>query len=218
MALKTRFTQFALPLPFLVLMIAFIVSHPVPAFTLSPTGSMPPKFEDFVKLADNTNVNNLFGVYVPDVLALQVVQQPEGDTSYVSSQDDQTTQFATASQYGNIGLLAHNYLSGKSFSNLAVGQEVRLVYGDGKVEYFMISEVLRYQALEPDSQWSSFRNLDNDEILSAGQMFTRAYAGNRHLTFQTCIAAKGISSWGRLFVIAEPKSLSFDHFIGQILQ
>lgn len=218
MALKTRFTQFALPLPFLVLMIAFIVSHPVPALTLSHTGSIPPKFEDFVKLADNTNVNNLFGVYVPDVLALQVVQQPEGDTSYVSSQDDQTTQFATASQYGNIGLLAHNYLSGKSFSNLAVGQEVRLVYGDGKVEYFMITEVLRYQALEPDSQWSSFRNLDNDEILSAGQMFTRAYAGNRHLTFQTCIAAKGISSWGRLFVIAEPKSLSFDHFIGQILQ
>jgi hypothetical protein len=152
------------------------------------------------------------------VLALPIVQQPAGEAGYVSGRDDEATQFAMASQYGNIGLLAHNYLSGRSFSHLAVGEEVRLVYGDGKVEYFIITEVLRYQALDPNSQWSSFRDLDNDDVLSAEQMFTRAYAGDLHVTFQTCIEANGNSSWGRLFVIAMPKSLSFEHLIQQILQ
>ncbi|HXQ36074.1 MAG TPA: hypothetical protein VN843_18810, partial [Anaerolineales bacterium] len=158
------------------------------------------------------------GVYVPNVLALPVVQQPAGDSGYVSGRDDEATQFAMASQYGNIGLLAHNYLSGRLFSRLGIGEEVRLVYGDGKVEYFVVTEVLQYQALDPDSQWSSFRNLDDYDILSTEQMFTRAYAGDRHVTFQTCIAENGNSSWGRLFVIAVPKSFSFDHFIQQFLQ
>jgi hypothetical protein len=115
-------------------------------------------------------------------------------------------------------LLAHNYLSGRFFSDLTVGQEVRLVYGDGKVEYFVVTEILRYQALEPNSQLSSFRNLDNYEVLSAEQMFKRVYAGKRHVTFQTCISANGTFSWGRLFVVAKPKQFSFDHLAEQILQ
>jgi len=45
-------------------------------------------------------------------------------------------------------------------------------------------------------------------------MFDRAYEGGRHVTFQTCIAAEGNSSWGRLFIIAAPKpalaSLGFE--------
>jgi hypothetical protein len=36
-------------------------------------------------------------------------------------------------------------------------------------------------------------------------MFKRVYFGDRHLTFQTCIAKDGEASWGRLFVIAVPK-------------
>jgi hypothetical protein len=89
-----------------------------------------------------------------------------------------------------------------------VGQEVRLVYGDGKTELFVISEVLQYQALQPASPYSSFRNLSKDETLSAEQMFKRVYFGDRHVTFQTCINANGNASWGRLFVIAVPKVIS----------
>ena len=112
-----------------------------------------------------------------------------------------------ASQYGNVGLLAHNNLAGKFFSGLAVGQQVRLVYGDGKTETFVITEILRYQALQPTSPYSSFRNLDKtDDTLTAEQMFKRAYLGDRHMTFQTCIEAYGNPSWGRLFVIAVPKT------------
>lgn len=144
-------------------------------------------------------------VSVLDVLDLPVTQQPENNPYYVSERSGEVTQFGMVSQYGNIGLLAHNTLSGRSFSRLAIGQEVRLVYGDGSVEYFVIDQILRFQALEPESVLSSFENLDGDEILSSGEMFNRAYVGDRRLVFQTCIAAQGNASWGRLFVIAVPK-------------
>jgi hypothetical protein len=124
---------------------------------------------------------------------------------YVSNRNGEITQFAMASRYGSTGLLAHNTLSGRSFSNLAVGQEVQLVFGDGRVEYFEVREILRFQALEPESVSSSFQNLDGNETLSAVEMFNRAYVGEDRLVFQTCIAAEGNASWGRLFVIAVPK-------------
>ena len=202
----------------LFIVLVFVLFNPI-ADTSLGIGNLPPSdFKDFIDQVENGNGNLLSGVYVPDVLALPIVQQPVGEDGYVSGRDDEATQFAMASQFGSIGLLAHNYLSGRFFAHLAAGQEVRLVYGGGKVEYFIITEVLQYQALDPYSEWSSFRNLDNRDVLSAEQMFTRAYAGDRHITFQTCIEANGNSSWGRLFVIATPRSLSFEHLIQQILQ
>jgi len=164
-----------------------------------------PGFADFSKSVQNGDAGTLRGVYVADVFALPVVQQPVSNAGFVSNNEGVTTQFGMASQYGNIGLLAHNNLSGKSFLQLTIGQEVRLVYGNGKTEVFVISEVLRYQALEPTSPYSSFRNQDKDETLTAEQMFKRVYFGDRHLTFQTCIDANGNPSWGRLFIIAVPK-------------
>lgn len=145
-------------------------------------------------------------VYINNLLSLDVVQQPAGDTNYVSPNRGEATQFSTVTQYGNVGLLAHNYLSGREFSHLSIGQEVHLVYSSGRVEHFIVTEILRYQALEPKSPFSSFQNMDDkDDVISVGEMFDRAYQGDYHLTFQTCIARNGISSWGRLFVIAVPK-------------
>ena len=146
----------------------------------------------------------LRGVYVSDVLALPVAQQPADDPNYVSSNDGEATQFSTASQYRNVGLLAHNNLSGRSFLQLALGQEVRLVYGDGKVENFIVTEILHFQALQPKSLSSVFRSVKSNEVLSAQQMFNRVYSGARHVTFQTCIKANGSWNWGRLFVVAMP--------------
>lgn len=217
MALKNLFFRTVSGGGFLLVIFIFIFFNPINHIAWGKN-ALPPDFTGFIKMVENGNVDILSGVYIPNVLALPVVQQPVDDAGYVSGHDDEATQFAMASQYGNIGLLAHNYLSGRLFSRLSVGEEVRLVYGDGRVEYFVITEVLRYQALEPNSQWSSFRNLDNYDVLSAEQMFTRAYAGDRHVTLQTCIASNGNSSWGRLFVIAVPKSLSFDPFLQQVLQ
>ena len=208
----------ALNLPLLVFVISSLFFSPMITTPMVKAGNILPDFTDFAQPVENGDINILSGVYVPNVLALPVIQQPAGNAGYVSNKDDQATQFAMASQFGSVGLLAHNYLSGRFFSELTVGQEVRLVYGDGKVEYFVVTEILRYQALEPDSQLSSFRNLDYYEVLSAEQMFKRVYAGERHVTFQTCIAANGTISWGRLFVVAKPKQFSFDYFVEQILQ
>ena len=191
------------------LLLAIFVSlfyNPVATRALGNTATLP-SFTDFSKSVQNDASNVLRGVYVDDVLAFPVIQQPAGSPAFVSNNDGEVTEFGMPSQYGNIGLLAHNNLSGKSFSSLAAGQQVRLVYGDGKTETFVITEVMRYQALQPNSPYSSFRNLDtSEETLTAEQMFKKVYLGDRHITFQTCIEAYGNPSWGRLFVIAVPKT------------
>lgn len=183
---------------------AFFVT---PGFSSVPGNSEStlPSFPDFYKFIRNDRTDVLRGVYIPNVMALPIIQQPVDDPYYVSNQDGELTQFSIASAYGNVGLLAHNNLSGKSFSKLSVGQEVELVYGDGRIEKFVITEVLHFQALQPESNQSLFLNLDHSETLSANQVFDRVYRGNYHITFQTCIQANGNASWGRLFVVATPK-------------
>ena len=205
MALKIRLTRTILSRGILLMSFVSVFFNPISALAMGNGKAPLPTFTDFSKAVRNANADTLGGVYVTNVLALPIVQQPADNAGYVSNTDGQVTQFGLAAQYGNIGLLAHNYLSGKAFSQLAVGQEVRLIYGDGNVEYFIVKEVLQYQALQPNSQWSSFRDLKDNTVLTAEQMFKRVYTGDRHVTFQTCIYAEGISSWGRLFVVAVPK-------------
>lgn len=195
----------ALYLNFLVLLLTTFFLNPVTTQAKSNSDEALPGFTDFSRSVQNGRTDVLRGVYVPDVLALPIVQQPQDQPYYVSSREGEATQFSIASQYGSIGLLAHNTLSGKFFSRLSVGQQVRLVYGDGRVEEFVVTDRLRFQASDPASISSSFYNLDRNETLSSNEMFLRAYAGERHLVFQTCIEANGNPSWGRLFVMALPK-------------
>jgi hypothetical protein len=207
MALKNHIPRILLNASLLLIVLASQLCNPVSAFALDNSEKPLPNFVEFSQTVQNGKANILRGVYVSEVLALPVVQQPAGSPGYVSSNDGQLTQFSMAAQYGNVGLLAHNQLAGKYFSELAVGQKVRLVNGDGKVESFIVVEVLRYQALQPNSPWSSFRNLGGNQVLSAEEMFKRVYFGDRHVTFQTCIEENGNLSWGRLFVIAVPESV-----------
>jgi hypothetical protein len=207
MTLKGRTSRTLLYATFLV----FDLSLLAQLISFSPTGILHTRPVRRARIAlpvtvAETAPDFVQSVYVDNTLALDVVQQPEGDTNYVSPNSGEVTQFSTVTQYGNVGLLAHNYLSGREFSHLAIGQEVHLVYISGRVEHFIITEILRYQALEPKSPYSSFQDMNNtDEIVSVGEVFDRAYQGDYHLTFQTCIAKDGVSSWGRLFVIAVPK-------------
>ena len=201
MTLKNRNTRIILNASLFLTLFISLLFNP-----LTAQAAALPSFLDFSKSVQNGDMNILRGVYVSNVIALPIVQQPYGNAGYVSNNDGEATQFRMATQFGNIGLLAHNHLSGRDFAQLAVGQEVRMVYGDGHFETFVVTEVLRYQALQPTSPYSSFRNLDKDETLSAESMFKRVYFGDRHVTFQTCIEQDGELSWGRLFVIAVPKS------------
>jgi hypothetical protein len=204
MTLKTQPHRTSLHADLLLILFVSLFFNPIPAQALESNEALP-AFSEFSKSVQNRQAGVLRGVYISDVLALPIVQQPAGNAGYVSFNNGEITQFGLASQFGNVGLLAHNNLSGSLFSKLAVGEEVRLVYGDGKVEYFVIKQTLKYQALQPTSPYSSFRDLANDENLTAEQLFNKVYRGDRHVTFQTCIESNGNLSWGRLFVIAEPR-------------
>jgi hypothetical protein len=220
MTLKNQLSRTVLNVSFLLLVLMSLFFNPVSVLAGSNSEATLPNFSEFSQIVQNGEADVLRGVYVADALALPVVQQPSGSPGYVSNYDGQLTQFSMASQFGNLGLLAHNHLAGKSFSQLAVGQEVRLVYGNGKVEYFVITEILGYQALQPNSVQSAFRDLATDETITAEQLFRRVYTGDRHVTFQTCIEANGDLSWGRLFIVATPKTQSpnFDQLARHLLQ
>jgi len=205
MTLKTKLYRTALNTVLLLVIFTSLFAQPASALSLQNSEVTFPDFTEFSNSVENGDKSVLRGVYVSNVLATPVVQQPVDNAGYVSSTDGMLTQFSLPSQFGNVGLLAHNTLSGKFFFQLEVGQEVRLVYGDGRVEYFIIQRILQYQALQPNSPYSNFRDLSSDEILTAEQVFRKVYTGDRHVTFQTCIAANGISTWGRIFVIATPK-------------
>jgi hypothetical protein len=206
MVLKGRMSRTFLNFSCLALdlSLAFYLNFPTP--TTGTAQSRRPILANAVHHTEVGVVSTLRSVHIENYVAFLVVQQPEGSPNYVSKNASEVTQFESASDYGNIGLLAHNFLSGKSFFQLNIGQEVHIEYSDGTTEVFVVTEILRYQALEPKSPFSSFRNLSNtDEVLSTEQMFERAYGGDRHITFQTCIAKYGNASWGRLFVVATPK-------------
>ncbi len=184
------------------LLMAFVLllAHAAPALAKANV----PNLEDFITSVNNGDANALRGVYVQGVLAYPIIQQPSSSAGFVSMESNVVTQFNMAAQAGNVGLLAHNYLAGKSFSTLAVGNIVTLVYGDGHIEQFEITQIYQYQALSPLSPTSKFKNLNTKVIITAEELFNLVYRGDRHVTFQTCIEGAGESSWGRLFVIAEP--------------
>jgi hypothetical protein len=208
MALHLRSKHDLLNAAFLLVLLVSLLVQPDSAFALGGEDgpNSLPSFSSFSLSVQDGRADHVRGVYVPNRFALPVAQQPFGSPGFVSSEKNLVTQFRMANKYGNVGLLAHNYLSGRMFTDLDVGDEVRLVHGDGTVEYFVVSEILRYQALQPHNVHSSFRNLEDDQILSVEKMFKRVYLGERHVTFQTCIEKDGELSWGRLFILAIPKA------------
>lgn len=161
--------------------------------------------EDFSLQVKNGNSSQSVGVYANDNFAYPIVQQPSGNAGYVSSTAGVVTQFSMASSYGSIGLIAHNHLAGAKFSLLQVGDIITLVYGDGSAHSYKVTQIRQYQALSPTSPYSNFVDLyDSSTTLSATTLFMNIYASSGRLVLQTCIARDGQSSWGRLFVIAEP--------------
>jgi len=163
-----------------------------------------PSYEAFVNAVKNGDANVVRGVYVPGILALRVQQQPKNNVSYVPSSAGIVAQFRMAAQSGTTGLIAHNYLSGRLFFELEIGQKIIIVYGDGSEKHYIVRDLQQYQALDPDSIYSDFHNLETNERFSSTDLFNRVYTGAHHVTFQTCITKDNNLTWGRLFVIADP--------------
>jgi hypothetical protein len=174
---------------------------------------VPPLWE-FIDSLDYVWGDSVVGLYVPGTLAMPVVQQPVGVSSFVSNQANVVTQFELASQYGNVGLLAHNYLGGAKFFQIEPGQLIYLIYGDGSLRLYIVSELLHYQALSPKSFASDFRSLDySSGQLSAQDLFYQIYAERDGIILQTCISSQGVMAWGRLFVIAVPNYVWWNHML-----
>jgi len=144
------------------------------------------------------------GVYFGKNSFLRVVDQPKGRLGYVSSISNTATNFQLAARYGNIGLIAHNYLGGRIFNDLEIGDEVFLMDGYGRKTNYRIIEMLRYQAVDPRSTRSDFINLKNKQLCTATDVFKRVYTGKHHLVLQTCIKKGKNEEWGRIFIIAQP--------------
>jgi hypothetical protein len=172
---------------------------------LGAVGDLP-LLNTFVGQVTNGQAQELRGIYIPELLAAPIVQQPSGNYEFVSPRQNIVTQFNLAAQFGATGLLAHNYLAGENLILLQKDQVFYLVYGDGRVSAFVIQEILRYQALEPESSSSRFLNLENKNELTTAELFARVYNNPGKVILQTCISRENNLSWGRLFVIAEPYS------------
>jgi hypothetical protein len=184
---------------------SFMETAVLPAAQTFVKSSPMTSLQNFVLSVTNGDSEAVVGVYVPGVLALPVGQQPKGNAGFVTRERNMTTQFDLANKYGTIGILAHNYLAGDYFYGIELDQYAIVVYGDGKLEYFIIDEIQKYEALSPNSTYSDFINLDEPGVrLSASEVFGRVYGAGNRLVFQTCIAANGDSSWGRMFIIARP--------------
>lgn len=164
-----------------------------------------PSLEEFSRSVSNGITDQIVGVYAPGLFALPIVQQPAGQPGYVSSKGETLTQFDLASDYDTVGLLAHNYLSGKEFFEFEKDHKVFLVYGDGSSLEYIIENVDSFQALTPSSAYSDFIDLKKPgEVQTANEVFDQIYGVGGRLVFQTCIEKNGNLSWGRLFVTAVP--------------
>jgi hypothetical protein len=185
---------------------------PIPV-TDSPPGSTGlvqataiPSLDQFSAALNKGQANVVAGVYAQELFALRVVKQVADNPAYVSPINGTVTQFGMATQYGTVGLLAHNYLAGAYFSRLSVGQEIDIVNGDGAIRRYAVTNIRRFQALNPTSPYSNFVDLENGGAqLSSTDLFNQIYAGGNKVVFQTCIYGNGNWSWGRLFVTATPK-------------
>jgi hypothetical protein len=158
----------------------------------------------FISGVSNGESDLMRGVYVPGIFALPIVQQPKNNNIYVSGKNGMITQFASAAKNGVTGLLAHNYLSGRLFYQLMPGQEVLIVYGDGAIQRYRVTEIHRYQKLNPSNLQSNLVELSTGRKVTTSEVFGRFYRGKHHLTFQTCLEGNGRLDWGLTFIVAMP--------------
>lgn len=171
-----------------------------------PQPDQVPDLPTFTASVQNGQAGTLVGVYAEGLFAFPIMQQPAGQDTYVSPNDQTLTQFARPVRLGVTALLAHNTLSGRIFLRLTPGQPIILVFGDGKTTRFQVASVQYYQALSPTDVHSDFIDLNGPESgqVSAAALYQKIYAQSGELVLQTCFEANGDPAWGRLFVLAAP--------------
>jgi hypothetical protein len=163
------------------------------------------KLELFVKeIEDGTEF--VRGVYIKNILALHIVQQPKHKNTDVTLIPGAVSQFRLAEEVGSIGLLGRSESVGKNFLKISKGEEVIVINGKGKTTTYKVSEILKFKAFEPDNPSSNFVQLDEDNkpikgtYINANNLFQKIYsARNNRLVLQTCFDRDE----GRIFFIAK---------------
>ena len=120
----------------------------------------------------------------------------QNSATYVSTEPFELTEL------NQNGYLAHNWLAGKLFYDLKIGDEV-VIIRDGKHDRYSVTEILQYQVLDNGNNIREYVNLSSGEWLTETQLFERAYKDGK-TTYQTCIKRGDNWSWGRLFLITSP--------------
>ena len=141
--------------------------------------------------------NRVIRVEVTDVFIYPVIEFNNKVPAYGVG------QYKEASMWKNIGLIAHNYSAGNNFFSLRPGMEVKITHSDGLIEYYIVYNVMQFQASDPNDFGKPFINSKGEEI-SVKDLFMLAYRSDE-LTFQTCINADGFKTWGVFFVQARLK-------------
>ena len=68
------------------------------------------------------------GIYFGKDRFLRVVDQPAGKPEFVSSISNTATKFQLADKFGNIGLVAHNYLGGSMFHDVNLSDDIHVIH------------------------------------------------------------------------------------------
>ena len=205
MTSRIQLTQIKNQIAASIILLVLLCSFALPEQAYAKNVSIAfPTLSNFVETVKNGNASALRGVYVSNIMALTIEQQPVGNPGYVSKTDNVATQFNSATRVGNIGLLAHNTHAGSNFSSIKIGDQIVLVFGDGRTETFVVNTIQRFQALDSQSIYSQFKDLETQTTYDASKLFNKIYRGDYHLTLQTCIMKSGDANWGRLFITATP--------------
>lgn len=141
-------------------------------------------------------------ITLPDQTSLTVVQQPGGETNWISWQTGTATQFDAALKSGVLGFLAHNTREGQRFLPLLVGDIVTVELESGEIRHYRITKIDQYHFL-----YHMYIDPENGQRFDAGFLFDRYYIdlepGYRRLVFQTYLGRDDFSVWGRVFFVAE---------------
>jgi hypothetical protein len=199
--LKTR-TKASIIFILLIFTIGFLPT-PVGALNISSTLSESDELERAID-SDGEETSVLRELEIDNLTTLQIVQQPNGNINFVTPLPNYVTAFQTATEFGTIGLLAHNYLAGRYFFQVVPGQEIELTYSDNRTSRFVVTQIQQYQAISPNSPSSNFINLNTGKHLTASNLFKEIYTNQtERLVLQTCIYKDQNPTWGRMFIIAE---------------
>ncbi|MFM8321895.1 MAG: hypothetical protein ACKOC5_13360, partial [Chloroflexota bacterium] len=95
-------------------------------------------------------------------------------------------------------------LSGGKFYQVQVGQPLWVVYSSDHIHRYRVTEIRKYQKVDPFSLTSDLIDLTTQERLTVDQVYDHYYQGDHHVTLQTCLEGAGRSDWGLTFVVAEP--------------